>query len=354
MRYPSLTLPLLCGAFRFTTPVHSFALPRTPSIGLKKFTADKRLNHANFRNGMKDHSPASASFLALVPPQFEEDSEESKEVDDSISATVWEITKAVAVVSFVLLFFNPVTIIDPGEVGIVNGLGSISQIEPGIHLINPLQTVAYFSTKTQLLDQKNYVPTKEGLTVELDTSVLYRIKPECAKDIYQTIGKSYERTIVVPEVSSAVRGLTSESDAKALYSGGGRNLIQSSLKKELSERLEERGILIEDVLLKNIKLPEQLTASIEAKAKAEQESSRMEFVLAKERQEAERKAVEAQGIADFQRIVSDGISPNLLKWKGIEATEKLAQSPNAKVVVIGSGRDGLPLILGGGNEASVK
>merc|ERR1712224_482601 len=207
-------------------------------------------------------------------------------------------------------------------------------------------------TKTNLLNQENFVPTKEGLTVELDTSVLYRINPDSAKDIFVRIGKDYENRVVVPEVSSSVRGLTSESDAKALYSGNGRNVIQNKLKEELSEKLEPRGIVVEDVLLKNINLPKELTSSIEEKAKAEQESSRMEFILAKERLEAERKAVEAQGIADFQRIVAKDISPNLLKWKGIEATEKLAESQNAKVVVIGSGKDGLPLILGGGDGAN--
>jgi regulator of protease activity HflC (stomatin/prohibitin superfamily) len=253
-----------------------------------------------------------------------------------------------------VVILSSVAVINPGEVGVVSGLGMISQIEPGVHLVNPLQTITTFSTKTSLLDQENFVPTKEGLTVELDTSVLYRINPKSAREIFETIGPKYEQTIIIPEVSSAVRGLTSESDAKALYSGGGRTLIQNSLKEDLSGRLGERGIIIEDVLLKNLKLPTQLTESIEAKAKAEQESSRMEFVLAKERQEAERKAVEAQGIAEFQRIVSEGISPNLLQWKGIEATEKLAQSPNAKVVIIGNGKDGLPIILGGSEDNKLK
>merc|ERR1711998_830030 len=108
----------------------------------------------------------------------------------------------------------------------------------------------------------------------------------------------------------------------------------------------KRGIIVEDVLLKALKLPDQLSKAIELKAQAEQEAQRMEFVLAKEKQEAERKKIEAQGISDFQKIVSDGISPNLLKWKGIEATEKLARSDNAKIVIMGNGKDSLPVILG--------
>jgi len=246
-----------------------------------------------------------------------------------------------------VIALNPFTVIGPGEVGVVTTLGQVSQIDPGFHVVNPISSIQSFSTKTNLLDQENFVPTKEGLTVELDTSVLYKIDPSSAKDIFVKIGTDFENRVIVPEVSSSVRGLTSESDAKALYSGNGRNAIQGKLKEELTEKLESRGIVIEDVLLKNVKLPKELSSSIEQKAKAEQESSRMEFVITKERQEAERKAVEAQGIADFQRIVAKDINPNLLKWKGIEATERLAQSPNAKVVVIGSGKDGLPLILGG-------
>ena len=128
--------------------------------------------------------------------------------------------------------------------------------------------------------------------------------------------------------------------------------VQKRLKAELVSALSPRGIVVEEVLLKAVRLPDLLAHAIELKAQAEQDSARMEFVLTKERQEAERKAVEAKGIAAFQRIVSEGISPALLQWKGIEATERLAESPNAKVVVIGSGKDGLPLILGGGDGAS--
>merc|ERR1712167_367167 len=120
----------------------------------------------------------------------------------------------------------------------------------------------------------------------------------------------------------------------------GRDELQRELKAELAEALKTRGIIVEDFLLKAIKLPDQLVRAIE------QEAQRMEFVLQKEQQEAERKKIEAQGIADFQKIVSDGISPNLLKWKGIEATEKLAKSPNSKIVIMGNSKDSLPVILG--------
>ena len=136
--------------------------------------------------------------------------------------------------------------------------------------------------------------------------------------------------------------LTSESEAKALYSEG-RAVMQNRLREELKLQLEPCRILVEDVLLRGLNLQQQLLHSIELKAQAEQESARMEFVLQKERQEAERKAIEAAGIADFQRIVSEGISPQLLQWKGIEAAKHLAS--NAKVVFIGNSQDSLPVLL---------
>lgn len=173
---------------------------------------------------------------------------------------------------------------------------------------------------------------------------MFRLDVNKAADIYKQVGVDYVDLILAPEAASAVRGMTSESDAKALYSNG-RNIMQAALKVELKAKLEPRGILIEDVLLKDIKLPLELTKAIELKAQAEQDASTMVFVLQKERQEAERKTIEAQGIADFQRIVSTGISPQLLQWKGIEATEKFANSPNTKIVIMGNDSGGLPVIL---------
>ena len=137
-----------------------------------------------------------------------------------------------------------------------------------------------------------------------------------------------------------------ESDAKALYSSG-RHQIQDAVREELDKTLGAQGIIIESVMLKDLELPESLSKAIELKAQAEQESARMEFVLAKERQEAERKAIEAKGIADFQKIVSEGISEQTLMWKGIAATEKLVESQNAKIIIIGNRKGDLPVIFNG-------
>jgi len=167
-----------------------------------------------------------------------------------------------------------------------------------------------------------------------------------AGHLYQNVGLDYASVLIKPEAASVIRGFTSESDAKALYSSG-RHKIQDAVKEELDKTLRKKGIIIENVMLKDLKLPESLSESIELKAQAEQESGRMEFVLTREKQEAERKAIEAQGIADFQRIVSEGISEQLLMWKGIEATEKLVDSPNEKIIIMGNGKNDLPVIFNG-------
>jgi regulator of protease activity HflC (stomatin/prohibitin superfamily) len=208
----------------------------------------------------------------------------------------------------------------------------------------PWGSLVLFTLKTQLLDSQNQVPTQEGLNVELDVSILYHIQPSAARELYLTLGTNYQEVLIKPELASAVRGLTSEQSAKALYTSG-RRTIQTNLKQELVKKFESRGIILEDVLLKAIVLPKMLTDAIEVKAQAEQESARMEFVLSKEEAEAKRKQIEAKGIQSFQKIVSEGISKELLMWKGIEATEKLAASKNAKIVMMGNNDKSMPVLF---------
>ena len=151
--------------------------------------------------------------------------------------------------------------------------------------------------------------------------------------------------LVVPNFRSVVRGVTTKYEAKALYTAE-RDKLENEMRDKLASVREISEITVLSTPLRQINLPRGLTASIEEKLKAEQESQRMEFILTREKQEAERKRIEAKGIADFQDIVSKGISDQLLKWKGIEATENLAKSQNSKIIVIGAGKDGLPIILG--------
>jgi len=199
--------------------------------------------------------------------------------------------------------------------------------------------------RTQEVKETTSVPSNEGLILRMDTSLLYHVDAARAADLYQKVGEEYVMVIVEPLLRSSIREATAENSASTLYTGG-RELVAKRILDELRSTLGSRGILVENVLLRDIQLPDTLRNAIEAKQKAEQDSLQMQYVLTKEKQEADRKRVEAQGIADFQRIVTAGISEQLLEWRGIEATQKLAESPNSKIVVIGGGKNGLPLILG--------
>ncbi len=240
------------------------------------------------------------------------------------------------------------TIIPAGHVGVIDFFGNVSDqtLKPGVNFVNPMANVVKFDARTQELKEVMNVPSKEGLSVELEISLLYSLSFENANKIYKTVGEDYVEKILIPQFRSVVRGVTAKYEARALYTAE-REQLSREMETELSKLVEPRGITLEAAPLRQIILPPGLTLSIEEKLKSEQESQRMQFVLQRETQEAERKRIEAKGISDFQNIVAKGISDQLLKWKGIEATEKLAGSNNTKIVVIGSGKDGLPLILGG-------
>ncbi|MEZ5317596.1 MAG: prohibitin family protein [Vicinamibacterales bacterium] len=241
--------------------------------------------------------------------------------------------------------------VETGHVGVVTTFGAVTsrQLGEGLNFVAPWQGVHELSVRTREIKETAATPSNEGLTIQLEVSLLYRLAASEARTLYQTVGADYADVIVVPSLRSAMRAATAAHKAEALYSEA-REQIAVEIRNLMEASMEGRGILIERVLLRDIQLPTTLKDAIEAKQGMEQESLRMQFVLAKERQEAERKRVEAQGIKDFQDIVSQGISDRLLQWKGIEATENLAQSANSKIVIIGSGSNGLPIILGGGGD----
>lgn len=251
------------------------------------------------------------------------------------------------IILFGLLSFSQCfTVIPAGHVGVVDFFGVVSDntLKSGINFVNPLARVIKFSVKTQEIKEDMDVPSKEGLTVGLEISVLFHLDPDKASQVYKTIGENYSQIILIPNFRSVCRGVTASYEAKALYTSERETLAQL-IRDELAKIVSLRGITIESTPLRKVILPEGLSRAIEAKLQAEQESQRMQFILQKEEQEAQRKRIEAKGIADFQDIVTRGISEPLLRWKGIEATEKLAASPNSKIVIIGAGKDGLPIIL---------
>ena len=262
-------------------------------------------------------------------------------------ATFALIGMGVAIIIAVLQVW---TVIPAGHAGVVDFLGYVGDntLKPGVNIVNPMANVIKFDTRKQELKETMTVPSKEGLSVELEISLIFKLKMDKVNEIYKTTGDfdEYLQKLIMPNFRSVVRGVTTKYEAKSLYTAD-REKLEEEIRANLSSVREMTEIVILSAPLRQIGLPAGLTASIEEKLKAEQESQRMEFVLTRERQEADRKRIEAQGIADFQDIVAKGISDQLLKWKGIEATEKLASSTNSKIVVIGSGKDGLPLILGG-------
>jgi prohibitin 1 len=256
---------------------------------------------------------------------------------------------AIGVLGFflVILVFSSVARVDSGNVGVLTLFGRVTgEVLPeGVHFINPFKANHELSIRTQEIKESASVPSAEGLVMNLDTSLIYHLNPEKAAEVYQKIGPDYMNVLVEPNLRAAIREATASHSANALYTGE-REMVAKQIHDQLTTKLGERGVLVESVLLRDIQLPSTLKSSIESKQQAEQEALAMSFRLQKETQEAQRKRIEAAGIRDFQQIVAQGISPQLLEWKGIEATENLAKSSNAKVVVIGNSKNGLPLILG--------
>jgi prohibitin 1 len=247
----------------------------------------------------------------------------------------------------IILLFSSVTRVNTGHVGVLTLFGRVTgeTLGEGIHFINPLKTNNELSIQTQTIKESASVPSSEGLMMALDTSLIYHLNPDRAAEVFQRIGADYEDKVVEPTLRSAIRESTASHTANALYTGE-REMVAKQIMDQITQALNKRGLTVENVLLRDIQLPATLKASIEAKQQAEQEALAMNFRLQKETQEAQRKRIEAAGVRDFQQIVAQGITPSLLEWKGIEATETLAKSPNTKVVVVGNSKNGLPLILG--------
>ncbi|MBZ5567520.1 MAG: prohibitin family protein [Acidobacteriia bacterium] len=252
-----------------------------------------------------------------------------------------------AVVIVLVLVWTSIAYVPAGHVGVLTLFGRVTGdvLPEGTHVVNPFKVNNTLSVRTQEIKETASVPSNEGLIITLDTSLLFRLNPAQASEVYRSLGPRYAELVVEPNLRSAIREATASHSANALYSSE-RERVALQITETLTRELNKRGVIVENILLRDIQLPAALKTSIETKQQAEQESLAMSFRLQKEKQEAERKRIEAAGIRDFQQIVAQGISPQLLEWKGIEATETLAKSANSKIVVIGNPKNGLPLILG--------
>ena len=214
----------------------------------------------------------------------------------------------------------------------------------GIHVVIPFKP----TTRCQFaLRKSNGQPACPRTRLGHEPRYFANLPPGPGKSLgwYQKIGPNHQLVLIEPNLRAAIREATASHTANALYTGE-REMVAKQIFDQVSTQLNQRGLTVENVLLRDIQLPTTLKSAIEAKQQAEQESLAMNFRLQKETQEAQRKRIEAAGVRDFQQIVAQGITPSLLEWKGIEATENLAKSPNSKVVVIGNSKNGLPLILG--------
>ncbi len=257
-------------------------------------------------------------------------------------------TALLVLIATVVLFYSfMVTTIPAGYVGIQVMFGKVEStyLDPGIHVVNPFVSIIKMDTRTQRADEEGIIPSKEMLSMTLKTSINYHVDPANAAEIYKTLGSDYFGTFVDPHMRSILREVTSEYSAEQFFSNT-RNEIQQKIQASLTKVLEPRGIVVESVMLKEISPPDVVKNAIEQKQAQQQEAEAMQFKLQKEKLEAERKMIEAEGIQKFQEIVKKGIDKNLLDWKGIEATETIAKSPNTKIVIIGNkDSGGLPLIL---------
>ena len=250
--------------------------------------------------------------------------------------------------------------IAPGQVGVQVLFGKVydRELGSGIHFINPLVNVKRFDVRTQNYtmagmsdegtqsgDDAIHVLTTDGLELKMDVSVLYRVVANKAPDILRNIGEDYRNVIVRPITRTKIRDNATYYSAVDLYSNK-REEFQQKIFNSIESDFKPRGLELQQLLIRNIALPESVKQAIEEKIQAEQAAQKMQFVLQREQQEAERKRIEAQGIADYQRIISQTLTQNQLTYETIKAYKELATSGNSKVIIWGDSKNGVPIILG--------
>ncbi|MBK7694652.1 MAG: prohibitin family protein [Saprospiraceae bacterium] len=277
--------------------------------------------------------------------------------------SIRKLSKIFRVAAFVLIlvgvFSSCFIQINAGQIGVKSLFGKVQQdiLYPGLHVVNPLLVIHEMDVRTQnytmsgVTDEGNVkgddairALTKDGLEIVIDVTVLYKVLPTSAPKIYNEIGKDYQDKVIRPLARSRIRDFSVGYEAIELYSSK-RDEFQMKIFKTVEEDFLARGLILEQLLIRNISLPTSIKASIEEKIRAEQESQKMQFVLMKEKQEAERKRVEAQGIADYQRIINTGLTDKQLEYELIKAYKELSLSQNAKVIVL-NGKN-TPLMLNG-------
>jgi regulator of protease activity HflC (stomatin/prohibitin superfamily) len=291
-------------------------------------------------------------------------------VDAQLRTPVTFLSTVVGIASVLIAVLSIFAIVPAGHVGVPILFGRVldRNLNEGLNIVNPFVSVVPMTVRTETYTMSS-VPDEgtvkgddsitalsaDGLMMPLDVTLAYRLVSNDAPWLYRSIGPDYVDKLIRPASRTSVREAIAGFTAQEAYSTRRQELavaidqlVTTRLRAVLAQHedfLNRRGFVIEQVMIRNVQLPARLKNAIEEKLEAEQQALRMRFILEKERQEAERKAIEARGISDFQNIVSRGISDQLLAWKGIEATQQLAQAPNSKIVIIGNPKNGMPLII---------
>jgi len=249
------------------------------------------------------------------------------------------------VAGVVMLLLSSLVIVPAGHVAVITIAGQVqpAAIPEGMHGKIPYADVHLMSVRRQTEHILMNASTSTGVTVDVEMSLVFRLDPASAPNVYQTVGPNYFDILISPFINRTAKDVFVSYGPEAIYTGN-RTVVNAAIEAKLMEELSPLGIIVEQAPIENIDLPQSLRDAIVAKQEAEQEALRMEYVIQRQQLESERMRIEAQGIADYQRIVSDGISEQLLAWKAIEVTAQLAQSNTTTFVIIGNTDNGLPMI----------
>ncbi len=266
----------------------------------------------------------------------------------------WMPTLIFVFIGFVLLIIltsSTFLTIEAGERGVIfrpfsSGLDKENIFQPGFHVVAPWNSMYIYDVREKQLEEEMEVLSKNGLNIRVDVTVRFNPTYDKIGDLHEKFGKDYVNTLVRPEVRSAVRQVIGRFEPEELYSTR-REEVQGMITTDIETSLKRNYVDLKATLIRDIALPDKVKNAIEEKIEAEQLALKYEYILAQERKEAERKIIEAQAKSDANRILNASLTDKILRDKGIEATIKLAESPNSKIVIVGSGSDGLPLILGG-------
>lgn len=260
----------------------------------------------------------------------------------------------ILIVALALVFYfkTMVVVIHPGEAGVMYRMfagGTVTdRVYPeGLHLVPPWDHLYVYDTRIQTKKHEFRILTNKGLPINLTLAVRYRPQYDMLGVLHQQVGPDYINTIVIPQIESVLRKNIGQQEPEVVYTNKGG--ILSDIILRAIEETSRKFVVIDDIIIRTVELPEEVRAAIESKLVERERDLSYEFILQREKKEAERKRIEAEGIRDYQATIAETLDDRLVRWRGVEATLKLSESQNAKVVVIGAGDEGLPIILGGNN-----